>query len=251
MKTLYIDCSSGASGDMMLGAFVDLGVPEDVLKRELSKLGLNEFYLEVRKKEQSGVQATDVDVILHEKENAWIHPYSGPYRNYREIKAIIHSSSLSQNVKELSGRIFDIKARAEAEAHKVPVDQVRFHEAGAVDSIVDIVGTAICYDYLGIESVVACSVPTGCGTVRCACGLLPVPAPAVKAILEQTGIPSYSSDVRQELLTPTGASILAGLVDRFEPEWDLPEHSRMGLGAGKRDTGLPPLSLALTENAPG
>lgn len=245
MKNLYIDCRSGASGDMMLGAFIDLGVSEESLRQGLSKLGLREFCLQVCKKEQKGLQATDVDVILHRKEDAWIHPYSGSWRNYGEIKEIIQNSDLPQRVKEVSRRIFDIKAKAEAKVHTVPVDQVRFHEAGAVDSIVDIVGTAICYDCLEIDRVVSCNVPTGYGTVICACGELPVPAPAVRAILEQTGIPSYTSDIEQELLTPTGASILAGIVDRFNWDGHLPAGSRIGRGTGKRDTGLPPLSLAL------
>lgn len=231
---------------MMLGAFVDLGVPEEVLKQEIAKLGLNEFFLKVRKKERNGIKATDVDVILYEERNARIHPYSGSYRNYGDIRQMIEQSNLSARVKDISRRIFEIKARAEARVHSVAEDEVRFHEAGAVDSIVDIIGTAICCDYLDIHSVISCSVPTGYGTVMCACGELPVPAPAVKAILEDTGIPTYRSDIEQELLTPTGASILAGIVERFEACIDLPEHAKIGFGTGKRNTGLPPLKLALS-----
>lgn len=247
MNTLYIDCSSGASGDMMLGAFIDLGVPEEVLKGELSKLGIDEFCLKVRKTESCGVKATDADVILYEEENTRIDPYSGSYRNYGQIKNIIKNSSLSERAKSISRRIFDIKAKAEAKVHGVPEEEVRFHEAGAVDSLVDIVGTAICCDYLKIQFVISCSAPTGYGTVMCACGRLPVPAPAVKEILKDSGIPNYPSDIEQELLTPTGASILAGLADRFEPCLKVPKDAQMGFGTGKRNTGLPPLKLALAD----
>ena len=151
MKTLYIDCRFGSSGDITLGAMLSLGVPLNVLEEGLANLGLNEFELSVTEKEYDGSPVTDVDVILYNKENAWIHPYSGKYRNYGEIKAMIECAEFSSNVKKLSRRIFDIKAQAESEAHGVPVDEVQFHEVGAVDSIVDVVGTAICLDYVGAE----------------------------------------------------------------------------------------------------
>lgn len=252
MSTLYIDSSSGVSGDMMLGAFISLGVPEEFLCEELKKLGLNEFELRITKQAYADKSCTNVDVILFNPEDAWIHPYSGDYRNYREIKEIISSCPLSENAKEISRRIFDIKANAEAVAHGVTPDEVRFHEAGAVDSIVDIVGTAVCCDYLDVDYVVSDSVPTGYGTIQCACGTLPVPAPAVRAVLEQTGIPHYRSDIRQELLTPTGASIIAGLVDRFSNDFikdrdevQKKQNTVTGCGVGKRDTGLAPLTLML------
>lgn len=250
MKTLYIDCRSGASGDMTLGAMLSLGVPLHVLKDGLAGLGLNEFELAVSEKEYNGSQVTDVDVILHNKEHAWIHPYSGKYRNYREIKEMIRRADLPVRVKELSRRIFDIKALAESEAHRVAVDEVQFHEVGAVDSIVDIVGTAICLDYIDADTVVGTHVPTGYGTIECACGTLPVPAPAVQAILRNTSLPHYRSDIEMELLTPTGASILAGIVNRFEEDdafealWNAGiEGNRIGCGIGKRVTGLQPMKL--------
>ena len=262
MKKLLIDCSCGMSGDMTLGAMLSLGVPLRVLEEGLDSLGLNEFDLTVNKTEycvspnasgEGTVPVTDVDVILHNREHAWIHPYSGKYRNYAEIREIIDSSSLPGRVKALSKRIFDIKAEAESIAHRVPVDEVQFHEVGAVDSIVDIVGTAICVDYAGADEVIAKPVPTGFGTIMCACGELPVPAPAVQAILRNTGLPHYRSDVEQELLTPTGAAILSGIVDRFvsEEEFEaLREDAkagqyRIGYGTGKRETGLPPLAVLL------
>lgn len=252
MKTLLIDCRSGASGDMTLGAMLSLGVPLQVLQDGLARLGLNEFDLAVHETEYNGAPVTDVDVILHNKEHAWIHPYSGKYRNYGEIKEMIDRAQLSDRVKELSRRIFDIKAAAESEAHGVPVDEVQFHEVGAVDSIVDVVGAAICIDHIGADEVVGTHVPTGFGTIECACGTLPVPAPAVAAILRNTGLPHYRSDIEMELLTPTGAAILAGIVDRFEENktfeslWNAAKAgNRIGQGTGKRKTGLPPLKVMI------
>jgi len=253
MKTLYIDCLSGASGDMMLGAMLSLGVPLRSLEEGLASLGLNEFELSVRETEYNGSAATDVDVVLHNKEHAWIHPYSGKYRNYGEIKEMIGRSGITDRAKNLSRRIFDIKAAAESEAHGVPVDEVQFHEVGAVDSIVDVVGTAICLDQIGADTVVSRHVPTGYGTVECACGTLPVPAPAVAAIIRNTGLPHYRSDIRQELLTPTGAAIISGITDTFlddtsfEKALENAGSCRSGRGTGKRDTGLPPMRLIVTE----
>ena len=256
MKVILIDCRSGASGDMTLGTFLDLGVPRKVLEDGLASLGLNEFELEITRKEYNRSPVTDVDVILHNKEHAWIHPYSGKYRNYGEIKEMIAGSGITQRAKELARRIFDIKASAESVAHGVPVDEVQFHEVGAVDSIVDVVGTAICVDHVGADRIISRHVPTGFGTVECAWGTLPVPAPAVQAILEQTGLPHYRSDIEQELLTPTGAAILAGIVDQFEDEdafdrlWESAKagHSvSIGRGTGKRSTGLPPMTILLFE----
>lgn len=249
MRKLYIDCRSGSSGDLFLGAFLDLGVSQEVLTGHLSSLGLNEFALDIKKIERNGEQATDVDVILHNKEQAWIHPYSGKYRNYGEIKEMIDNSDIPDSAKALSKRIFDIKAKAESQVHGVPVDEVQFHEIGAVDSIVDVVGSAICFDYLTIDHVYSSAVPTGFGTIMCACGELPVPPPAVKVILEETGMPHYRSDVEMELLTPTGAAILAGIVDEFSEELNIRESNiiSQGRGTGKRDTGLPPLCLTIID----
>ena len=131
MKVILIDCRSGASGDMTLGTFLDLGVPRKVLEDGLASLGLNEFALEITRKEYNRSPVTDVDVILHNKEHAWIHPYSGKYRNYGEIKEMIAGSGITQRAKELARRIFDIKASAESVAHGVPVDEVQFHEVTA------------------------------------------------------------------------------------------------------------------------
>ena len=245
---------------MTLGAMLSLGVPCEYLEKELASLGLNEFELSVNETEYEGYPVTDVDVILYDKENAWKHPYSGKYRNYGEIKEMIAGSDLTERAKKLSFHIFDIKAKAESEAHGVPVDEVQFHEVGAVDSIVDVIGAAICLDYIGADTVISTHVPTGYGTVECAWGTLPVPAPAVAAILRNTGLPHYRSDVAQELLTPTGAAILAGIVNRFEEDtafdvlWNDAKtttseegNCSIGRGVGKRRTGLPPMTVMLAE----
>lgn len=231
----------------MLGAFINMGVPADHVRERLGRLRLDEFELSVGEKTMGDQSVTDVDVVLKDEESLQRAPYSGNYRNYRQIVDLINGSTLSNNVKVLSRRIFDIKAGAEAKVHQVPVEKVQFHEAGAVDSIVDIVGTAICYDYLEADEVVSKRVPTGYGEVKCACGILPVPAPAVKQILEDTEIPYYRSDIPQEVLTPTGASIIAGVTDRFG--WDDIKGNivKRGFGCGKRNTGLPPLELILCE----
>ena len=247
MKKLYINCTSGVSGDMMLGAFLSLGVPEQYLKEKLERLSLREFEVQVSEKETCGKTAVDVEVILKQPENHRIDPYSGNYRTYGDIVNMVNQSSLSVNEKVLSRRIFDIKARAESRVHGVPVEEVKFHEAGAVDSIVDIVGAAVCCEYMKADVIFSGQVPTGYGTVECACGTLPVPAPAVKQILQDTGIPHYRSDIPQEVLTPTGASIIAGITDVFG--WENIEETVLcrGYGTGKRDTGLPPLEMILCE----
>lgn len=247
MKRLYINCDSGLSGDMMLGAFIDMGVPTEHIEERLGRLKLEEFQLKIEKKTVAGKDVTDVDVVLKDEEALHRHPYSGQFRNYRQIIDMINTSTLSNNVKVLSRRIFDIKAEAESKVHHLPVEKVQFHEAGAVDSIVDIVGTAICYDYVGADQVVAKRVPTGHGEVRCACGILPVPAPAVAQILKDTKIPHYRSHIKQEVLTPTGASIIAGVADTFGWESIEGDIVKRGYGCGKRDTGLPPLELILCE----
>jgi len=248
MITLYINGKSGVSGDMMLAAFISLGVPQNYLTTELKKLGLNEFRLEINEKVYRNRKVTDVNVIILNKRNLWKHPYSGKYRNYGEIKEIIESSQLSETSKHLSRKIFDIKALAESKVHGVEINQVQFHEVGAVDSIVDIVGSSICYSYLNIDKTIAEHVPTGYGTIKCRCGILPVPAPAVIEILKTNDIPSYKSNVEKELLTPTGAAILAGIVDEYVLGFDCCLFEKEGYGVGKRDTGLEPLELKIIRN---
>jgi len=246
-KVLYINCESGMSGDMFLGALVSMGVPPEHLQSRLALLGVSEFDLTFGQREVGGVSATDVDVLLHCEKDLMIDPYSGDYRTYKDIKEMIAASGLSESEKSLSLKIFEIKAEAESWAHDVAKDEVKFHEKGAVDSIVDIVGAAICIDYIKADKVISKPVPTGYGEVICACGTLKVPVPAVKQILRNTGIPSYRSDIEQEILTPTGASIVAGIADAFSGDAPSGMTIGRGYGTGKRKTGLPPLEVTLCD----
>ena len=230
-----------------VGSIFKLRCSTDLSEKKLDSLHLKEFSLKVEEKEIKGEPVTDVDVILKDESSYTKHPYSGQYRNYAEIKKLIKDSNLSEKEKKLSLHIFQIKAEAESKVHEVPLDEVQFHEAGAVDSVVDIVGTSICCAYVGADEVVSKHVPTGYGYVKCACGILTVPAPAVKQILKDTGIPFYRSDIPQEVLTPTGASIIAGISDDFGWETMKGQVLSTGMGAGKRYTGLPPLKLTLCE----
>lgn len=231
----------------MLGAFLDLCVPLTYLRERLSLLHLDEYTLTAERISVSGREAVSADVVLRNPVDVQRNPYGGRYRNYRDIKALIGCSGLNDREKNLSLKIFGIKAEAEARVHGVDIDEVQFHEAGAVDSVVDIVGAAVCFGYVNADKVISRHVPTGYGTVKCACGTLPVPAPAVRQILDDTGIPFYTSDVKAELLTPTGASIVAAVADEFECREVEDGIIERGRGAGKRDTGLPPLELILYE----
>lgn len=245
MNTLYIDCSSGISGDMALGAFISLGVDENMLQDELSKLGLCGVYISAREKNVLGINAKDVTVNIPKTNMDNMNPYDAKARSYKEIKKMILTSTLSAKAKKLSKKIFDIKANAEAKAHSVSVDDVQFHEAGAVDSIIDIVGSAICYSMLDVERVIASKVPTGYGTIKCRCGELSIPAPAVREIITKHNIPHYKSNVKTELMTPTGASLITAFVDEFRDEIDMPQNCRFGYGTGKRETGLGPLKFGM------
>ena len=205
MKTLYFDCYSGVSGDMILGALIDLGVDVKFIKAKLETLGLRGYSLRSKKVKRGLISATKVTVSLTK---------SG-YRkaSYTYIKKMIESSGLSAAVKVRSLDIFKRLGKAEAEVHRTSLAKVHFHEVGAVDSIVDIVGGVIAMDFLGIEEIHASPLNTGEGKVICDHGFLPVPAPATLKILK--GIPCFSSGVKKELTTPTGAAILSTVVKYF------------------------------------
>ncbi len=219
----YFDCFSGISGDMTLGALIDLGVPVQWLKDRLSSIPLADFDIAVSPVHRHGIQATSVRVEITDNTTS---------RNYSDIRSLIEGCPLADTVKSTSLNIFKKLAEAEARIHSCPLDQVHFHEVGGIDAIVDVVGTALGIDYLGIKKIVASPVPLGRGFVTCSHGKLPVPAPATLGILE--GVPVYGADIPHELVTPTGAAILTGLAQRFEP---LPEMviDRIGYGAGQRD----------------
>lgn len=237
MRILYYDCFSGISGDMNLGAMIDLGVEKEYLLKELSKLSIHdEFHIEVRKDERKGIHGTKVQVVLdHNHEHNHNHE-EHHHRYLKDVESIIESSGLNENIKKISMDIFGKVAEAEAKVHGKPIYEVHFHEVGAVDSIVDIVGAAICIDYLKVDKILSSSVELGGGFVKCAHGLIPVPAPATVEILKN--IPVKSGIVPFETATPTGAAILAALVNEFtdNKEFIIDE---IGYGIGGRDTEIP------------
>jgi uncharacterized protein (TIGR00299 family) protein len=219
----YFDCFSGISGDMTLGALLDLGVPLEWLKEQLRQVPLAGFDIAVGSVQRHGIQAASVQVEILDGKTS---------RNYSDIRDLIENSPLTDRVKSKSLAIFKRLAEAEARIHNCDVDHVHFHEVGGVDALVDIVGSVLGLDYLGVEDIAASAVPLGRGFVTCSHGKLPVPAPATLGIL--SGVPVYGTDIPHELVTPTGAAIIRSLAQRFDP---LPEMviSRIGYGAGRRD----------------
>jgi len=207
MKILGYDCFSGISGDMNLGAMIDLGIDTLYLTDELNKLNLPGWELQVQKDQRHGITGTKVTVKQTRHEHAHRHP--------SDIEKIITDSDLDIRTKDLSRKIFAKIAEAEAKVHGIPVDHVHFHEVGAVDSIIDVVGAAICFIKLNVERVHVSEVELGGGFVNCDHGKLPVPAPATAEIIK--GIPVKKGGVDFEATTPTGAAILAALGTDFDP----------------------------------
>jgi hypothetical protein len=222
MKTLYFDCFAGASGDMILSAMVAAGVDKDVLREQLALLNVEGFSVSFETVDRSGLSATYARV-----ETAPEHKH----RHLSDIKQIIEASGVSARAKALAVRIFTRLAEAEASVHNEPVDHVHFHEVGALDAIVDIVGAAICFDLLKIERFVCSPLHVGSGMIQMAHGRFPVPPPAVAELLK--GVPFYSSDIQGELLTPTGAAIITTVCTEFGP---IPRMTTdvTGYGAGTR-----------------
>ncbi len=225
MNIIYFDCQAGISGDMTVAALLDLGVPLEHLRAELAKLDLPDgsYELATCRTERQHMPALKFDVAVHDHHT---------HRHYSGIDALIAGSGLSGPAKEKSRRIFRRLAEAEARVHGVAVEQVHFHEVGAVDSIVDIVATAICLEYLHVERIYASALPLGSGFVNSAHGRLPVPAPAVADLLQ--GVPLHGECGPGERVTPTGAAILVALASGFgrQPVMLL---ERVGSGAGGRD----------------
>ena len=223
MKIAYLDCASGISGDMTLGALVDAGISLDALNAGIQTLGLAGVRLVAEQVKKKGFRATQI-TVEHEPEHK--------HRHLHHIAEMIDRSSITARQKELAGRIFRRVAEAEAKVHDTTIEKVHFHEVGAVDSIADIVGAAIGWDLLGADRIVASPVPTGTGFVHIAHGRCAIPAPATAELLK--GIPLAESSVQCELTTPTGAAILATLVDSYGP---LPAMAieQIGYGAGQTD----------------
>jgi uncharacterized protein (TIGR00299 family) protein len=220
-KVLLLDAPSGIAGDMSVAALLDLGVPFAVVEAAIAELGLSGYRLEHRAARSGAIGGSrfvvDVDAAQ-------------PQRDYATIDALIARAALEPGARELARRIFRRLAEAEAEVHRTPVETVTFHEVGAVDSIVDIVAAAVCFQYLG-ASVVASPLPLGRGTVRCQHGLLPLPAPATLLCLR--GVPTYDAGIEAELVTPTGAAIVATVAQRFE-RWPSLSPERVGMGLGTK-----------------
>jgi uncharacterized protein (TIGR00299 family) protein len=229
----YLECGAGISGDMFLGALVGAGLAPDVLRERLAALDLGGYTIEVSEVRRAGLPGTKVDIVVEDRQ---------PSRDWRTIRALIESTGLEAAVKQRALAAFARLARAEAEVHGVEVDAVHFHEVGAVDSIVDIVGAAIGLHELGIEELWCSPVRLGSGTVMTAHGELPVPAPATARLL--TGIPVFAGDLPGELTTPTGATIVAEFAQRFAPMPPMRLLSE-GWGAGSRDHAIPNLARLL------
>ncbi|MFV0378097.1 MAG: nickel pincer cofactor biosynthesis protein LarC [Mangrovibacterium sp.] len=229
MKILYYDCFAGISGDMNLGALVDLGVDAEYLTAELEKLNIEGFRLEVKTDTRRGISGTKVDVIVENPDNE-------KHRHLRHVEELVNNSTLSAEVKKTALKIFRMIAEAEARVHNIDIQRVHFHEVGALDSIADIVGAAICLDYLKVDQVFSSPIQLGGGTVKCAHGIMPVPAPATALIVQ--GLPIKTGLVNHEATTPTGAAILAATVDAFTTNIELPI-VKTAYGIGNRDSELP------------
>jgi len=234
-KILYVDAFSGIAGDMLLGALLDLGLDLGRLQQELDKLGLHGCHVGARRVARGAISAIKFDV---EGEHEHAHPREQQHerchehRTWADIKALIEGSGLSGLAKSRSVSVFAKLAEAEGKIHNRPPEQVLFHEVGALDSIVDIVGACAGLELLGIDELWCGPVALGSGTVQCAHGLLPVPAPATAELMR--GLPVRVSPVEAELTTPTGAALVAALATRFGP---LPSMTieKIGYGAGARE----------------
>jgi pyridinium-3,5-bisthiocarboxylic acid mononucleotide nickel chelatase len=223
MKTLYFDCFAGASGDMILGAMVAAGVDTSVLTDQLALLGASNYEIRFETVNRSGISATYARIRV-ETEHA--------HRHLGDIIQIIDNSRLSDTVKKRAAAIFSRLAEAEARVHNEPVEKIHFHEVGALDAIIDVVGAAVCFELLGIERFACSALHVGSGTVEMAHGRFPVPPPAVVELLK--GAPVYSTDIKGELVTPTGAAIISTVCTEFGsiPKMKL---ETTGYGAGTRE----------------
>lgn len=281
MKSLYLECNAGISGDMLVAALLDLGADKEALDKALQSIPAKGFEYKISRVSKAGVNCCDFDVILdeehanhdhdmaflhgnddavvhshehehhrdhdHEHEHSHVpheHHHHHEHRGLQEVIAIIDATDMSAAAKELALKIFDIIADAEAKAHAVEKNAVHFHEVGAIDSIVDIVAIAVCADSLGVENVIVPELCEGRGTVRCQHGVLSVPVPATANIMQRFGFNVHLLPVQGEFVTPTGAAAAAALMTTDE----LPQSFKIlgiGLGAGKRQYERPSILRAL------
>jgi pyridinium-3,5-bisthiocarboxylic acid mononucleotide nickel chelatase len=235
MKILYYDCFAGISGDMNLGAMLDLGVDQEYLLKELGNLPIDSYKIKIYKDKRGGITGTKVDVIVpHQKKDSSRQDLKK--RTFQDITRMIKQSDLSANVQKISLAIFTCLARAEGKIHGHKIDDVHFHEVGAIDSIVDIVGGAICLDYLKVDKVISSPIQVGSGIINCSHGTFPVPAPATAEILR--GIPIKTGLVSFEATTPTGAAIIASTATSFTDRIDFTPQ-KTGYGLGSKDSLIP------------
>ncbi|WP_280527242.1 LarC family nickel insertion protein [Clostridium sp. BJN0001] len=245
MSTLYLDAFSGISGDMFIAAMLDIGADFKNLETELKKLNLSNYKLYYEKKSKNSIFGSDFDVILEhgekdcgisEEHNHHHHHHHG--RNFADIKKLIEESTLSDFVKSHSISVFLEIAKAEAKVHNKTIDDVHFHEVGAIDSIIDIVGSFICLEELNIEKVISSPLTDGCGHINIAHGEMPVPVPAVMQMRVNSYIPvNQRLDIHTELITPTGLGIVKDIVSEFGSVKSDMEITNAGYGFGKRETG--------------
>jgi uncharacterized protein (TIGR00299 family) protein len=227
MKIVYLDCFSGISGDMTLAALVDAGADREYVERELSKIRIEPFSLEWKRVNKRGISALKMDVILD--------PLQPPthHRHYSEIVRLIEGAGFNARVTAYSLAIFEKIGIAEGKIHDNPLDRVHFHEVGAIDSIVDVIGVALALDSLDADKVVCSPVPLGSGSIHIDHGVYPVPAPATLEMMR--GLPIAPCDYRMEMTTPTGAGIVAGVVNEFAAAIPPMVVETIGYGAGTRD----------------
>ncbi|MBI4581799.1 MAG: LarC family nickel insertion protein, partial [Planctomycetes bacterium] len=225
MRIGYFDCFSGASGDMILAACLDAGLDVEVLRSDLAGLNVPGWSLEARSVRKQGFAATQIEVCV----DAGVDK---PHRHLKHVREIIEGSGLAAPVRERAVAIFTRLAEAEAAVHGMTIEKVHFHEVGAIDAIVDVVGACVALGRLGVDQVHCSAIPAGSGTAVCDHGVMPVPAPATAMLLK--GVPLADCDEVGELITPTGAAILTTLASEYGP---LPAMriERVGVGAGRRD----------------
>lgn len=234
MKIAHFDCFAGIAGDMLLGALIDQGVDLEYLKSELKKLKIDEFELQVERVVKKGVSGTKIHVLYEE---GHVH------RHLKDIHEILDTSDLDLDIITQAKEVFQKIAVAEAKVHNTTPEKIHFHEVGAMDAIIDVVGTLIGIHQLGVEQITASPLHIGAGFVKCAHGMMPVPAPATLEILK--GVPTYCRGVKKELVTPTGAALITTLADEFTDQKEMTVDS-IGYGAGTRDLDQIPNLLRLT-----
>ncbi|MCD8316840.1 MAG: LarC family nickel insertion protein [Eggerthellaceae bacterium] len=261
-KSLYFECSSGISGDMAVAALLDLGADQKVLEKVLKSMPLEVYSIEISRVEKSGIDVCDFKVEIEnnlDHDMEYLHAvrledievlqemdveaHSHDHRTIRDITDIIAATDMTDGAREVALKVFNILAEAEAAAHGVEISEVHFHEVGAIDSIVDIVSFAVCFDNLGIKDVVVKDITDGSGVIRCQHGLIPIPAPAAVFIASNYHIPLKLKEIEGELVTPTGIACMAAVGTTYKLPYQF-TIERGGMGAGKRTYETPGIARA-------